>query len=391
MYGLLLTLFAELNQASAWPGQAVDFPQQSLRYSSQLLNPGDSEVTVAVVPPTIEQIKQVARQQRATLVQYSLITDETLGSELRVWVVQSSGRVELRRQSIGPQFEQWVDQACQQITSHDPTIQLQQLYQVLIQPIVDLLPTASEETVVFIPQGSLFKVPFAALADETGQYLIEQYVISTAPAIQILELIARRQQQDNQFLARQALVIGSPSESETTQVADLLATQALQRERTTKSELLATLPTAQVIHFVIPSLQSETSAINGEPVIQLKPEREISDQLTTTEIQNLELDADLVVLSGDRTALGPITTDGVIGLPRAFIVAGVPSVVASLWLMPDRPTQELMVSFYQSLQENPNKAIALRQAMLETMARHPHPRNWAGLILIGIAGDSSQL
>ncbi|NJK73813.1 MAG: CHAT domain-containing protein, partial [Microcoleus sp. SU_5_6] len=62
-----------------------------------------------------------------------------------------------------------------------------------------------------------------------------------------------------------------------------------------------------------------------------------------------------------------------------------PSVIVSLWAVSDAPTSELMQAFYQNLQKNPNKAQALRQAMLATMKTHSNPRNWAAFTLIGEA------
>ena len=68
-----------------------------------------------------------------------------------------------------------------------------------------------------------------------------------------------------------------------------------------------------------------------------------------------------------------------------MISAGVPSVLVSLWSVPDAPTAELMTEFYQNLQNNPDKATALRQAMLKIMKQHPNPRDWAAFTLIGEA------
>jgi CHAT domain-containing protein len=82
-------------------------------------------------------------------------------------------------------------------------------------------------------------------------------------------------------------------------------------------------------------------------------------------------------LSAGDTALGKITNDGVIGLFRSFFAAGVPSVIASLWTVSDRETAFLMVEFYQELRENPDKAVALRHAMLVTMKKYPNPQYWA--------------
>jgi CHAT domain-containing protein len=107
--------------------------------------------------------------------------------------------------------------------------------------------------------------------------------------------------------------------------------------------------------------------------------------LTAEEIFDMKLQANLVVLSACNTGDGRITGDGVIGLSRSLISAGVPSVIVSLWRVPDAPTAELMQSFYQNLLNNPNKAQALRQAMLTTMKTHSNPRDWAAFTLIGEA------
>ena len=59
--------------------------------------------------------------------------------------------------------------------------------------------------------------------------------------------------------------------------------------------------------------------------------------------------------------------------------------LVSLWSVPDAPTAELMTEFHQNLQNNPDKAQALRQAMLKIMKQHPNPRDWAAFTLIGEA------
>jgi CHAT domain-containing protein len=68
-----------------------------------------------------------------------------------------------------------------------------------------------------------------------------------------------------------------------------------------------------------------------------------------------------------------------------LIAAGVPSAIVSLWYVPDFATTDLMTEFYRKLQENPDKAQAIRGAMLATMKKHPNPYNWAGFTLIGEA------
>ena len=107
--------------------------------------------------------------------------------------------------------------------------------------------------------------------------------------------------------------------------------------------------------------------------------------LTAGEILDLKLNAELVVLSACDTGRGRITGDGVIGLSRSLISAGVPSVLVPLWSVLDAATASLMTQFYKNIQNNPDKAQALRQAMLTTMKNNPNPVDWAAFTLIGEA------
>ncbi|MEL6166258.1 MAG: CHAT domain-containing protein, partial [Cyanobacteria bacterium J06628_3] len=86
---------------------------------------------------------------------------------------------------------------------------------------------------------------------------------------------------------------------------------------------------------------------------------------------------------------GRNTSEGILGLSRSFIAAGVPSVVVSLWAVNDKSTSDLMTKFYENLQQYPDKAQALRQAMLEMMKKgnnRDNPVKWGAFSLIGQAG-----
>jgi CHAT domain-containing protein len=97
------------------------------------------------------------------------------------------------------------------------------------------------------------------------------------------------------------------------------------------------------------------------------------------------LNADLVTLSACQTGLGAVLGEGVIGLSRALLAAGARSVLLSLWRVDDAATENLMVAFYRRYLAHGDKAAALRQAMAETRERFPHPRDWAGFVLLGAA------
>ncbi|MEA2561592.1 MAG: hypothetical protein QOH06_3096 [Acidobacteriota bacterium] len=109
--------------------------------------------------------------------------------------------------------------------------------------------------------------------------------------------------------------------------------------------------------------------------------------LSLTDIYDLDLDADLVVLSGCRTALGKeVRGEGLMGLTRGFLHAGVPRVVGTLWPVQDRTTAELMTRFYSALWKDhlpPAAALRAAQQSLSREPRYKDPYSWAGFVLQG--------
>jgi CHAT domain-containing protein len=109
--------------------------------------------------------------------------------------------------------------------------------------------------------------------------------------------------------------------------------------------------------------------------------------LRLSDIYNLDLDADLVVLSACETALGrEVRGEGLIGLTQGFMAAGARSLVASLWQVPDRATAELMAKFYGfMLNDGMRPAEALRAAQLwsASQPRSRDPYFWGGFVLVG--------
>jgi CHAT domain-containing protein len=393
------------------------------RLSSGSTNP------VINTSPNQEQIRQIAKAQNATLVQYSIIYDnfqiqgKQVGREsaLYIWVIQPTGEITFRQVDLKPLWQQHNASLASLIVgnqeflavrsrsslgSTQPQPDLPTLHQLLIDPIASLLPKDPNAHVIFIPQGALFQVPFPALQDANGTYLIEKHTILTAPSIQVLDLTRQQRQKLAQKPAHSgsALVLGNPTmpsvssypgepkqqlsplpgaEAEARAIAPLLKTQAITGAQGTKAEIVQKMPQASIIHLATHGLLDDVRGLGS--AIALAPSGSDDGLLTAEEIFDMKLQANLVVLSACNTGEGRITGDGVIGLSRALISAGVPSVIVSLWAVPDAPTSELMQSFYQNLQNNPDKAQALRQAMLATMKTHPQPRNWAAFTLIGEA------
>ena len=426
----------------------------------------------AAIVPTLSEIQSVARTQKSTIVEYSILSSNLQLKEeeeekiLMIWVIKPSGEVisrkvdlqeikknQLRKGlkpssisdlvpqvranlklrsssqdkltfsigdrvrfkddvnlSLQPYEIVGVNEKTQTLLVKNPSYSsklppekrrfsevssktqsdLQLLYQLLIEPIKDALPQDSSEKVIFIPHKELFLVPFVALQDKSGKFLIEKHTISTAPSIQTLSLTHQRKQNlTNQ--TGSSLIIGNPypniigelnyAESEASSIAQITNGQLLTREAATKKEVIKRLSDSKLLHFATHGILDEQRGFGSS--IVLTRDGEDDGLLRAEEIADMKLNAELVVLSACDTGRGKLSGDGVIGLSRSFITAGVPSVIVSLWKVPDQSTAPLMTQFYQNLKVNPDKAVALREAMLTTMKQYPDPVNWAAFTLIG--------
>lgn len=393
-----------------------------------------------LTPMTIAAIKQVAKEQKATLVEYSIIGDDLL----YIWVVTPTGTVAFqqvdlsslpREQDISPLLSlinnsrandlgvrsrgisfledaTVVQRATAQLQSPGANNRphLQKLHTILVQSIAQHLPTNPNDRVIFIPQGELFFVPFPALQTSDGQYLVERHTIITAPAIQVLQLTHRRRlatTASSTSRLTNALIVGNPTmpsignppqqlsslpgaEAEAKAIAQLLGTQAIVGAQATKANVIQKMQTAQLIHLATHGLLDDYKGLGVPGAIALAPNASpappLAGLLTAGEIFDLKLNADLVVLSACDTGRGKITGDGVIGLSRSLITAGANSVIVSLWKVPDDSTSFMMQQFYQMLkQPGIDKAAALRQAMVTTLQQFPDPIDWAAFTIIGEA------
>lgn len=388
---------------------------------------------------SLEQIQAIARAQNATLVEYSLVPENTFvhqgkqrgtTAELYIWVVQPDGTITFRHTPVNTQIHRLEDlvktsRAAIGLRSRgfelaepetpEASENLKTLHQLLIAPIQDLLPTDPDERVIFIPQGDLFLVPFAALVDDAGNYLIERHTLLTAPSIQVLDLTQQQRARlgaDRPLTPTDLLIVGDPTmpevwdaqsgqmkpllplegaKREAIAIAEFFNTSALTGAAATEQTVKQRMGSARLVHLATHGLleygNPQDSGVSDIPgAIALAPGHGEDGLLTAAEIlDSLDLNADLVVLSACDTGLGSITGDGVIGLSRSLIAAGTPSVVVSLWAVPDAPTAELMTEFYRQMQQGQDKAQALRQAMLATMKTNSDPRDWAAFTLIGAA------
>ncbi|MBD2743063.1 tetratricopeptide repeat protein [Coleofasciculus sp. FACHB-1120] len=398
----------------------------------------ESSVQPTLTSPNINKIKEIAKLQNSTLVEYSIVYEDqnaegkktqSQTSEIYIWVVKPTGEIAFRKVNLKALRQQKKSSLEELVVSSRESIGVRgrglaveakvsgsqekqgfkELHELLIKPISDLLPKDLNARIIFIPQSELFLVPFPALQDASGKYLIEQHTILTAPSIQVLDLTSQQQQlvgtrSSTSVQNQDVLIVGNPTmpsvpakigdpptqlsslpgaEREALAIAPLFKTKAFTGSQATKAAILQQIPTARIIHLATHGLLDDIRGLGS--AIALAPSGNDNGLLTAEEILDLRFNAELVVLSACDTGRGRITGDGVIGLSRSLMSAGVPSVIVSLWQVPDAPTASLMTEFYQNLQKTPDKAAALRSAMLSTMKQHPDPKDWGAFTLIGEA------
>lgn len=261
-----------------------------------------------------------------------------------------------------------------------------ELYRLLIEPA---LPHIRGKELLIIPHDVLHYLPYQALFSPQGKYLIQDYPIYYLSSASLMQFTKEKRRASRE----RVLVMGNPSlgdeaynlrfaEREAREVARVYPQSAVYlKAEATKSKAISQSPNYEILHFAVHGELKEDDPLGS--ALLLAGEGKEDGRLKVGEIFSLNLKADTVVLSACETALGKISNgDEIIGLTRAFIYAGTPSVIATLWKVNDRASYELMREFYTNLKTS-KKSVALRLAQIKTMQAYPEPFFWAAYGLTG--------
>ena len=368
----------------------------------------------AMAPPaTIADISAEARRLNSTVLAYWTDAEGVL-----VWVVTSEGLREHR--AVAVTSARLAELIARTWSSSEPLAAsgrasaYRQLHTLLVEPVQTAL--AGTRRVTVVPHGPLFRLSFAGLQARDGRHLVERYALHHVPS-----LGAALALESPQSTATSALVVADPelgaerrrregwpalpgAAAEGAAVAKALgrpAGEVLTGVEASESVVRSRVAGPRVLHFATHAVASDAQPMDSFLALAAPAGDASTDgRLTAEEVYQLSLEAELVVLSGCRTAAGQVTGDGVVGLSRAFFVAGTPSIVASLWDLPDVAGREVLPEFYRAWARTGDKADALRAAQLQLLARlrrgrllvdtpagpipvPAHPAVWAGLVLMG--------
>ena len=304
-----------------------------------------------------------------------------------------------------------------------------QLYELLIEPILPLLEQTEE--LILVPDDLLFYLPFEMIVyDTTGveteydfenaKFLLEKFDISYVSSASLLHPGLQRprksskgilamgnpdfgpepdEPEQGELLASKEPITGSRvivesllplpnSETEVKAIGGVLrglSNNIFTGNQATEENFKSKASDYRILHLATHFLTDDNQPLYSRIALSQNEGAAEDGFLQTYEIFNMNLNADLAVLSACNTALGSLRRgEGVIGMSRAFLFAGVPSMVVSLWNVDDKATAIIMRDFYKYMKAGFNKKHALRRAKVDYLkASGAGPYYWAPFILIG--------
>lgn len=374
----------------------------------------------------IEPLQEKLQDQTA-LIEYFM--GDTL---IFIFTLTKTNGLKMYMEEIPPtlhsQMEQFYTQTTQLKSSPEKIKEFQKsgsyLYQQLLAKPLSELPALINQLII-IPDGALAYLPFETLVPPTDEdhsifsslpFLNQKYTISYALSAQLLLEQQKRKTKPAQLFAGfapnyddstlvQEDTISQPqissllrngqydlkgTKKEVEAIAALLRGQAFLNEAANERTFKQQAERYRILHLAMHSLIEEQNPMFSKLLFAKNPSDTLEDSyLNAIELYNMELNADLAVLSACNTGYGQIKRgEGIMSLARAFHYAGVPSTVMSLWKVPDQQTAEIMTSFYKNLKAGQTKDKALQAAKLAYLenVKAPelaHPFYWAGFIVVG--------
>ena len=268
-------------------------------------------------------------------------------------------------------------------------INQEKLYDYLIRPMSAEITAYSPKQLAIIATGKLRYIPFETLYDnQTDQYLLEKY-----PIHYLTRISGTRKQEQKNTQSMKVLAFGNPTptkknlpsaETEAKIIAEKLSSKHFIREEATLSRFKNESPGFPLVHLATHGCFQKDDCTN----VGLKANNILFANGETLDIKDAALlgleNTNLIVLSACQTAMKADSNgEEIAGVAYLFERAGADAVIASLWNAGDEKTKDIMVKFYENLQQGMTKVEALRQAKLSYVREYVSPFYWSPLILIG--------
>ncbi|HFB99802.1 MAG TPA: CHAT domain-containing protein, partial [Phaeodactylibacter sp.] len=298
------------------------------------------------------------------------------------------------------------------------------LYEILLKNPLGHFPNTSFQKIIIVPDGLLGYIPFEILLSEKPKsneinyasldYLLQHYSVSYAFSGSTL---LKQQEVD---LTKKPLKYGGFAPSYHSQklsfagsskyqyikkgnyidlpasrkgveyIAGLLKGKAFVGEEATETVFRDTSHYFDILHLVMHGIYDDKSPLKSHLVFSQIEGGAEDNFLTAAELYNMNIDAMLVFLGSCNSGYGKINRgEGIMSVSRAFAYAGCPSIVMSLWNLPDEESANISTHFFQYLKKGATKDEALQKAKLQYLndanisPNLQHPFFWAGFVPIG--------
>jgi CHAT domain-containing protein len=346
--------------------------------------------------------------ERVQLVQYAV-----LEKKLLIWVVTRANFFSTVVDVEAAKLNQAIADTLQQISTRDDkasSSSLKNLYRLTIAPVRERLD--QNKVLCLVPDKTLHYLPFQALLSEnSNHYLLQDFQLMVSPSATILVESSDNARHRLPMKEERLLAVGNPSfdrranpklsnlpsaEREVEQLAESYSPRRiLVREEATRESITKQISRADVVHFAAHYEIDPRSSLSSRLI--LGPEsgdyaHAQQSGLSAADIYRMKLTRPrLVVLSGCNTGIEQqFAGEGPIGFARAFLVAGVPVVVASQWPVDSDATAALMIAFHRFRKVKlVSTTEALMHAQQEIMSRgnYHSPYFWAGFTVVGGYSD----
>jgi CHAT domain-containing protein/Flp pilus assembly protein TadD len=343
---------------------------------------------MTVEPLTLREVQALLPKGTVLLEYFVTGQERTI-----LWTVERSGVAVVTLPLGRRRVTERVQAFRELIASRERQPEMQRMARALFDELVRPgLKGRAPKELLLVPHDALHYLPFQALMPTPRRYLLQEVALHYYSSASLMQFTRAK----GQAGAPTFFALGNPDFQDPTLslryagreaqgIAALFPETALVTGKAaTKAASRDEIRRHSVLHFATHAEFDETDPLGSSLLLAGTPGEE--SRLEVQEIFGLNLHASLVVLSACETALGKLTRgDELTGLTRAFIYAGTPSVITTLWQVNDRAAYELMRDFYDHLKAGEDKAESLRQAQLAMLERRPHPYYWAAYQLIGEA------
>ncbi len=338
------------------------------------------------------------------IVQYAVLDDRVL-----IWLISRNDFKAFEKKIVAADLKAQVFNFRQKIMKpssklEDAFGEASALYTTLLSPVAASL--ATDKILCIVPDKFLNYLPFAALTSpDIGRPIIADYPLMFAPSSNVFLVCSENAQSRSDRPNERLLSIGNPSfnrkiypqlsdlpsaEREANNVAQLYKSPTvLTREKALKGAVVSALAESDVVHYAGHYLADHYSPMRSKLLLSSKS-AEAAESLEMHEVFSRHLSRTrLLILSACGTAIERSHDgEGMIGVARAFIAAGVPSIVATQWEIDSEPTLSLMTAFHRYRQlEKLTTVQALHRAQFDMLygpdEHYRAPYYWAGFILIG--------